>query len=282
MLDSVTIARSRKHIERYYDTTDIGKFPTRLKPISRRPCLTDLSAAINYNEIYTQLQTLNLAIYTPSDFILASRISKYVDLDESGSESGLSMHGREKGIRQLMAINMLKRLESSVNSFRLTIQRIQELIQNTINRIDNFSRDRYGHTSLEVDDYYPSMVAEDEEYYGSAFVGGKKTKIDLADMDFISWRQYLEWDNEILNLLLVMLQDITPRHDSKLQQLIEDLESKFSHPINDKNKKVLIFTAFSDTAEYLYSELADRIHDEYGLNVAMVTGSVDGMCTIKN
>lgn len=281
MLDSVTIARSRKHIERYYDTTDIGKFPTRLKPISRRPCLTDLSAAINYNEIYTQLQTLNLAIYTPSDFILASRISKYVDLDESGSESGLSMHGREKGIRQLMAINMLKRLESSVNSFRLTIQRIQELIQNTINRIDNFSRDRYGHTSLEVDDYYPSMVAEDEEYYGSAFVGGKKTKIDLADMDFISWRQYLEWDNEILNLLLVMLQDITPRHDSKLQQLIEDLESKFSHPINDKNKKVLIFTAFSDTAEYLYSELADRIHDEYGLNVAMVTGSVDGMCTIK-
>lgn len=281
VLDSVTIARSRKHIERYYDTTDIGKFPTRLKPISRRPCLTDLSAAINYKEIYTRLQTLNLAIYTPSDFILASRINKYVDLDESGSESGLSMYGREKGIRQLMAINMLKRLESSVNSFRLTIQRIQELIQNTINRIDNFSRDRYGHTSLEVDDYYPSMAAEDEEYYGSAFVGGKKTKIDLADMDFISWRQYLEWDNEILNLLLVMLQDITPRHDSKLQQLIEDLESKFSHPINDENKKVLIFTAFSDTAEYLYSELADRIHDEYGLNVAMVTGSVDGMCTIK-
>ena len=237
--------------------------------------------SFNYNGIYTQLQTLNLAIYTPSDFILASRMNKYVDLDESGSESGLSMHGREKGIRQLMAINMLKRLESSVNSFRLTIQRIQELIQNTINRIDNFSHDRYGHTSLEVDDYYPSMVAEEEGLYGSTFVGGKKTRIDLADMDFISWRQYLEWDNEILNFLLVMLQDITPRHDSKLQQLIEDLESKFSHPINNENKKVLIFTAFSDTAEYLYSELADRIHDEYGLNVAMVTGSVDGMCTIK-
>lgn len=281
VLDSVTIARSRKHIERYYDTTDIGKFPTRLKPISRRPCLTDLSEAINYNEIYTQLQALNLAIYTPSDFILASRIGKYADLDENGSESGLSMHGREKGIRQLMAINMLKRLESSVNSFRLTIQRIQELIQNTIDRIDNFSHDRYRHSTLDVEDYYPSMVAEDEEYYGSAFVGGKKTKIDLADMDFISWRQYLEWDNEILNLLLVMLQDITPRHDSKLQQLIEDLDYKFSHPINDENKKVLIFTAFSDTAEYLYSELADRIHDEYGLNVAMITGSVDGMCTIK-
>lgn len=281
VLDSVTIARSRRHIERYYDTTDIGKFPTRLKPISRRPCLTDLSRAINYNEIYVQLQMLNLAIYTPSYFLLPSRISKYVDFEKTGSESGLSMKGREKGIRQLMAINMLKRLESSVNSFRLTIQRIQKLIQNTIDGIESFSHDRCGYASLEIDEYDLSRVVEDEEFYGSAFAGEKKTKIDLTDMDYISWQQYLEQDKEILDLLLMMLQDITPRHDSKLQQLIEDLDYKFSHPINGENKKVLIFTAFSDTAEYLYSELADRIHDEYGLNVAMVTGSVDGMSTIK-
>lgn len=281
VLDSVTIARSRKHIERYYDTTDIGKFPTRLKPISRRPCLTDLCTAINYNEIYTQLQALNLAIYTPSDFILPSRIGRYIDLEKTGKESGLSMQGREKGIRQLMAINMLKRLESSVNSFRLTIQRIQELIQNTISRIENFAQGRYEYTSLETEDYYPSMVAEEEEFYGSSFIGGKKTKIDLADMDYASWRQYLIQDKETLNFLLTMLQDITPLHDSKLQQLIADLDYKFTHPINGENKKVLIFTAFSDTAEYLYSELADRIHNEYGLNVAMITGSVDGMSTIK-
>lgn len=281
VLDSVTIARSRKHIERYYDTTDIGKFPTRLAPISRRPCLTDLSTGINYKEIYDQLQALNLAIYTPSDFILQSRIGKYVDFEKTGSESGLSIQGREKGIRQLMAINMLKRLESSVNSFRLTIQRIQELIQKTINRIEDFSQDKYGHVSLEIEDYYPSMVAEEEEFYGSTFIGSKKTKIDLADMDYISWREYLKQDKEILNLLLVMLQDITPLHDSKLQQLIEDLDYKFTHPINSENKKVLIFTAFSDTAEYLYSELAGRIHNEYGLNVAMITGSVEGMSTIK-
>ena len=116
------------------------------------------------------------------------------------------MQGREKGIRQLMAINMLKRLESSVNSFRLTIQRIQELIQNTISRIENFAQGRYEYTSLETEDYYPSMVAEEEEFYGSSFIGGKKTKIDLADMDYASWRQYLIQDKETLNFLLTMLQ----------------------------------------------------------------------------
>src|SRR5574344_985085 len=281
VLDSVTIARSRKHIERYYDTADIGKFPTRLKPISRRPCLTDLSDAVNYKEIYTQLQALNLSVYTPSDFILSSRMNKYVDDEKTGSISGRSMNGREKGIRQLMAITMLKRVESSVNYFRLTIQRIDKLIDNTILKIDDYTHNKHNGILSEVDDYDLGMVAEDEDFYDTATIGGKKSKIDLADMDYKSWKQYLKEDAEILNLLLVMLQDITPCHDSKLQQLIEDLDDKFTHPINGNNKKVLIFTAFSDTAEYLYSELSDRIHDEYGLNVAMITGSTDGMCTIK-
>lgn len=281
VLDSVTIARSRKHIERYYDTADIGKFPTRLKPISRRPCLTDLSEAINYNDIYILLQTLNLAIYSPSDFILPSRFDKYIDIDKTGSSSGLSIQGREKGIRQLMAINMLKRLESSVNSFRLTISRIEELIRNTINKIEEFSQNKNTHISLKIDDYDFEKIAEDEEFFGSSVGGGKKSKIDIADIDYKSWRTYLEKDAEILNLLLLMLKDITPRHDSKLQQLLEDLDYKFTHPINGENKKVLIFTAFSDTAEYIYSELSDLIHDAYGLNVAMVTGSSDAMCTIN-
>ncbi len=119
VLDSVTIARSRKHIEQYYDTADIGKFPTRLTPISRRPHLTDLNTAINYNDIYVQLCELNLAIYTPSDFILPSRLEKYVNITSEEDYSNLTMKGRERGIRKLKSINLLKRLESSVNSFRL-------------------------------------------------------------------------------------------------------------------------------------------------------------------
>ena len=137
VLDSVTIARSRKHIEQYYDTADIGKFPTRLTPLLRRPDLTDLNKAINYNEIYEIVSRLNLAIYTPSDFILASRRDKYMEIDSEGGYAGLTMSGREKGIRRLMSINLLKRLESSANSFRLTLQRIQMLITSTINKMND-------------------------------------------------------------------------------------------------------------------------------------------------
>lgn len=271
VLDAVTIARSRKHIERYYDTSDIGQFPKRLKPISRRPHLTDLSSAINYNDIYKLITDLNLAIYTPSDFIHASCADKYND------GKNLSMAGREKGIRRLMAINLLKRLESSVNSFRLTLQRIEKVISSTVRKIENYSATG----NIKIDDYDLSMIAEDDEFDFGSFVGGKKTKIDLADMDYKSWNEYLRKDQKNLQKLLLMLKDITPEHDSKLQQLIEDLKYKFTHPINPGNKKVLIFTAFSDTAEYLYNNLAQRIHDHLGLNVAVITGNIDGRSTIK-
>lgn len=274
ILDSVTIARSRKHIERYYDTADIGKFPTRLKPISRRPCLTDLNMAINYEDIYGQLQELNLAIYTPSDFIHKSQLYKYVDTDQTGSVRGLSMHGREKGLRQLMATNLLKRLESSVNSFRLTLERIKIYLNATIEMIDNHSE-----RNLVVDNY--DFENWDDDSDETMLIGGKKTKIDVSDMDYLSWRKYLEADLEILEMLLLMLADITPMHDTKLQQLKTDLEHKFLNPINKNNKKVIIFTAFSDTAEYLYTELSVWIKRKYGLNTAMITGSVDGKSTIE-
>lgn len=129
VLDSVTIARSRKHIEQYYDTTDIGKFPERLKPISRAPKLTELPTAVSFNDIFVSVTELNLAVYTPSDFILPSKLEKYMEVREDGRFRNLSRSGRERGIRQLMSINLLKRLESSVNSFRLTLTRIKNFIE---------------------------------------------------------------------------------------------------------------------------------------------------------
>ena len=273
VLDSVTIARSRKHIEAYYNTEAVGKFPLRLPPISRRPSLTDLPSAINYNEIFNQLQKLNLAIYTPSEFILPSKMSKYA-LDPETHGAGLSLVGREMGIRRIMCILMLKRLESSVNSFRLTLTRLLKLISNTIDTIDR--HEAYINVE-EVDDYDFDIEDSDND----AFVGTKKNRIALEDIDYISWRQYLQSDKEELELTRLMLDDITPEHDSKLQQLIADLRDKFAHPINGDNKKVLIFTAFSDTAVYLYDNLAQPIKQKYGMDTALVTGDVDARSTLK-
>lgn len=278
VLDSVTIARSRKHIEQYYDTAAIGKFPTRLTPIPRRPDLTDLDSAINYNEIYEIVSRLNLAIYTPSDFILASRVEKYMDTDnDSGYFAGRGMAGREKGIRRLMSINLLKRLESSVNSFRLTLQRIKNLIASTIDKLVAIRQG--GEFELELEDISQNLDQDDRE--ADMFIGGKKTRIALQDLDHIAWRKYLEEDLENLNLLLLMLSDITPEHDSKLQQLIADLRHKFANPINTGNKKVIIFTAFSDTAEYLYDCLAEPIRERYGLHTALVSGDVEARSTLR-
>ena len=276
VLDSVTIARSRKHIEQYYDTADIGRFPTRLAPISRRPDLTDLNKAVNYNDIFQIVSGLNLAIYTPSDFILPSARDKYSKGD-SDSFSNLSRAGRERGIRRLMSINLLKRLESSVNSFRLTLERISKLISSTIASIDNIALDG---DSL-VDDYDFDEGLDFDEQNDNVFIGGQKTKIDLRDMDYIQWRTYLNNDFEALNLLLFMLEEITPQHDSKLQQLVSDLREKFAHPINGTNKKVIIFTAFSDTALYLYEYLSPLIKERHGLNTALVTGDIEARSTLK-
>ena len=274
MLDAVTIARSRSHIMKYYDMKDIGKFPRRLAPISKRPKLTDLSSTINFTDIATQLDELNLAIYTPSLYIYDSRKDDYA-IDYEGS--GISIDGREKGLRKLMATNLLKRLESSVNSFRLTLERICEYIKETIAKIDEYDKTRQ-EKSVDVelfDEDFDSQDSETEPF------STKKAKIRLRDMDYMSWQRDIKADLEKFRLLLLMLEDITPEHDSKLQMLIADLKHKVDNPINPGNKKVIIFTAFADTANYLYENLADRIKNDCGLNTALITGSTDGRCTIE-
>ena len=277
LLDSVTIARSRRHIEKYYDTAAIGQFPQRLKPISLRPSMTDLSSAINYNQIFELLTQLSLCIYTPSNYIFPSKIAKYIDLTHNKGNN-LTQQGREQGIRRLMSINLLKRLESSVYSFHLTLTRILDLITGTIKAIDDF--EQYGEADIDMveaseDDF--DMEDDSTDY----FTVGKKVKIDLADMDYKTWRTELQQDAENLELLTLMVADITPEHDLKLQKLFELLDEKMCNPINAGNQKVLIFSAFSDTAEYLYDQVAGYIKERYGLDTAVITGTIDGRTTIK-
>lgn len=278
VLDSVTIARSRKHIEKYYDTADIGKFPTRLLPISKRPKLTDLKTAINYNEIFEQLTLLNLDIYRPSHYILSSKIDKYIEI--FGDDKSLTQQGREQGIRRLMAINLMKRMESSVYSFNLTLTRIKNLIEQTISTIDSF--DKMSSAKIELVDISQNDDFDSEELNSDdMFSFGKKVRIDLADMDYKSWRANLQKDNDTLELLTLMVGDITPRYDSKLQELFAVVRNKIENPINEGNKKVIVFTAFADTAEYLYDNVSQYMLENFGLHTAMISGSVDGKTTAK-
>ena len=280
VLDSVTIARSRKHIQKYYDTSAIGSFPQRLKPISKQPPLTNLKSAINYNEIYEQLMLLTLTIYTPSHFILPSKIEKYAELFEDNKVNvGFTQANREQGIRRLTAINLMKRMESSVYSFNLTLGRILDLIRTTIKTIDEYDR----HSSVKLDmtdisnleDYDPEDQNGDE-----LFSFGKKVKIDIADMDYITWRRTLQEDADVLELLTLMVGDITPEYDCKLQELLRMLKDKVEHPINEGNRKVIIFTAFADTADYLYQNVAPYMKKQFHIDTAMVTGSIDGKTTV--
>lgn len=278
VLDNVTIARSRKHIEKYYDTTDIGKFPTRLKPISERPQLTDLPSAITYNQIFEALMKLSLTIYTPSHYILPSNLEKYAELfGDEKVNVGFTQANREQGIRRLTAINLMKRMESSVFSFNLTLKRIESLIQSTIGSIDAY--DKHSSNKLDLTDIDFSEYDDEEE--NDLFSIGKKVRIDLADMDYKSWRNTLIKDSETLELLTLMVGDITPAHDSKLQRLLEVIRNKIEHPINEGNKKIIIFTAFADTAQYLYENVGAYAKKAFGLDTAMVTGSVEGRSTVQ-
>ena len=277
LLDSVTIARSRKHIEKYYNTEEIGKFPERRTPISLRPNLTDLPNAINYNEIFEELMSLTLEVYTPSAYIFPSKLSKYTDFEKNAN---LSRTGREMGIKRLMGVNLLKRLESSVYSFRLTLSRIRELIVSTINAINQFERNGIG--ILDAFEISPDASDYDlEDQNTDFFTVGKKAKIDLNDMDYRSWRDVLRQDAETLELLVSMVADITPEHDTKLQTLLKLIDDKMARPINPGNKKLLIFSAFADTADYLYENISAYVKEKHGLNTAMISGTVEGKSTIK-
>lgn len=275
VLDSVTIARSRHHIQTYYDTKDIGTFPTRNKPISLYPKLTDKKNAINYKEVYECLSDLNLTIYTPTQFILPSKLSKYLSEEETEN----FRKGRETGIQRLMSINLLKRMESSVHSFLLTVQRVYQYLHETDQIIDNFIKNGQGNLNEMTDLSGATVDFDDDDQNTDFFSVGKKVQINLRDMDYISWQRDIEADLETLSILISMVKDITPEYDYKLNQLIRVIREKERNPINPGNKKVLIFTAFADTAEYLYENIAPKAK-ELGLHTALVTGTIEGRTTI--
>ena len=276
ILDSVTIARSRNHIQTYYDVSDIGTFPLRNKPISLRPKLTNRPNATNYTEIFELLSKLQLTIYTPTLYIHASKLYDYLDEKETKN----FRIGRELGIQRLMRINLLKRMESSVHSFLLTIHRIYDYLYHTSRVIADFMENGNGYLE-ELSDLSADVENFDDDDQNTDFFNvGKKVKIDLRDIDYISWKRDIDEDLQNLRLLILMVEDITPQYDFKLNELLRVICKKVATPINPENKKILIFTAFSDTAEYLYENVSKMAISELGLHTALVTGAVEGKTTI--
>ncbi|MBQ7080241.1 MAG: DEAD/DEAH box helicase, partial [Fibrobacter sp.] len=269
LLDSVTIARSRKHIEKFYDINEVGKFPERLPPISESPELTDL-VGISFDTIYLLLSQLQMSVYSPARFVHRSRLENYID---SSEEKDL-LYGRELGIRKLMSINMLKRLESSVYSFKLTLNRYYELVLKTVDKIEKYKRCvDAGKEAADADIIYDidSAALEDDE-----FTVGKDVHFKLSDMDYIGWLNELRQELGVLAQLQKIAEQLSPEHDSKLQTLFARICNKIENPINFGNKKIILFTAFADTAKYLYEQLAEKLLKKYGIHSALVTGDMDG------
>lgn len=284
LLDSVTIARSRKHIQAFYDTTDMGAFPERLKPISVRPPLTDIANAPSFSAIFHELESLSLAVYAPLAYVFPSRLDKYEDRYGNtgtarnrlgGAIGNLGAASREKGIQKLMTVNLLKRLESSVEAFRLTLQRLESTVQEALDAIGDQAA-----TIKDLSTAFGDLDADDDDFdLPTSATVGKKVQVDLADMDVESWRRDLELDLSIIADLLSAISGVTAEHDLKLRALEERIEAKLANPINPGNHKILVFTAFTDTADYLYRELAPWLSPK-GFHSALVTGTGNPKTTL--
>ena len=284
LLDSVTIARSRKHIETFYDTTDIGKFPVRRKPLSFRCQLTERQDVMGFNDIYTQLSLLKLSVYAPVSYIFPSRLKKYEELYDTaveGSKVTFRQTDREKSLQSLMTTNLLKRLESSVESFRLTLSSLKENHKGMLSKIEQFKQLGTDPSILDLTESIGDLEAEDDDLIGlDDFMIGNKVKVSLADMDLPSWEHDLNSDLVIISSLLDEMKKVSPQEDFKLQHLKKHVEEKIQHPINAENKKVIIFTAFADTANYLYENLSGELLS-IGIHSGRVTGKDAPKTTLK-
>jgi SNF2 family DNA or RNA helicase len=280
LLDNVTIARSRKHVTKYYDISEVGDFPKRLEPISFYTNIARSEDSIDYKTIYEELMNLRMGVYAPTLYIQPSKLSKYEELYDTDvlGKPTLRQFNREKALQRLMTINMLKRLESSVDSFRITIQNVKFASVKTMELIEKFElSDRNDYVqeldNIVVDDF------DDEDFddYENQTIG--KIKIDFRDMDLRRYKADLEYDISALETLYDIMSYITPEKDLKLQKLIQEVSKKIENPINEGNKKVLIFSAFADTTNYLYKHLAKYVKEKYGLESAKIQGDNSGNAT---
>ena len=274
LLDMLTIARSRKHIQKYYDTTSIGKFPERLKPINVKADVDTKNDFIKLAELNKLIKSLNLAIYSPMKYVLPSKVEQYSKkYDTNMGKTVFKQTDREESLVHLMRINILKRMESSIHSFAITVLKILKNIEGTLEKINTFEDF--------IEDFDIEELDIEDNRLDGVLIGSKNVKIHLKDIDKIRWESELEADKVILEKILKEANKITVERDKKLVELQELIKQKVENPLNKENKKIIIFTAFADTAKYLYNNISTYILDELGLYSAIVTGSDNPKTNLK-
>lgn len=269
ILDLLTIARSRKHIQKYYNTAAIGKFPTRLTPQNEYAEIDNAGEFPDIGSINNEILRLNLANYNPSKYILNDKKEEYARKYDYQMTSGsfFRQESREESLVNLMRVNFLKRLESSIASFQITMNNVLQQVNGIIKKIENFQRNR---EELIFDfDITDEFSAED---ISPDLIIGEKVQILIQDLDLIRYKDELVQDRHSLQKILKEAKKVTPVRDAKLDKLKEVISEKLKKPLNPNNKKVIIFTAYADTAVYLYKQLANWVQTDFGLYSALVTG----------
>lgn len=277
LLDTLTIARSRRHIEKYYDLAEIGDFPERLTPKNVKSEIDTEEKFPSLEVINRNISSIEMAIYSPMRYIRLDKKQEYeLKYDMVvGRGSTFKQLDRDVNVTHLMRINLLKRMESSIHAFKLTTERILYLINQTLDKLDKGI------------DYNPDLginninLEDDDEDWDNLMIG-KKRKVLLQDIDEIKWRGDLELDKQKLEELLKKANEITPDRDQKLSDLKDIIDEKLFNPINPGNKKIIIFTAFADTAKYLYKNIHQWALDEFGIHSALVTGGDANKTTLSS
>lgn len=274
LLDLISIARSRKHIEKYYTIEDIGEFPERLKPVSIKSSIDINNELLTIKEMNELIESLVFSIYQPMKYVLPTKRRKYekmYDTSVKGGKTVFKQSDREFAIAALMKVNMFKRLESSVHSFRLTLERLRDRLETTLSlmNFEQISQKSWEETE-DLDDDELEVIT----------VGSKNVQINLKDIDRIRWSQDLKYDLEQINKIISQVNQISTTRDAKLTDLTNLIKNKIQNPINPGNKKIIVFSAFADTANYLYKELSPKL-ESLGLHSAMVTGSGNNQTTLK-
>ena len=280
LLDSLTIARSRKHIEKYYNLSEIGKFPNRKPPINIKKDIDVDGHFPPLKDVNRTIQHLSLAAYAPIKYVLKDKREEYNKKYDFQTEGGsiFTQLDREESLIHLMRINLLKRMESSIYSFAITIRNLLGTVQRILEKIERFERLR-SEESFEFEELNINEIETDSDTLEDLLIGNR-VKVLIQDCDTVRWKQELQADAELLIKLLHISEQITPERDQKLQAMKALISAKMKNPLNPGNKKIIIFTAFSDTAVYLYRQISNWALKTYNIHSALAQGAGANQTTL--